>query len=81
MIDKRNPDVTRQAGHALDRLEDVVAGLRAHGRLPRWDALPRRDRERVAGATAAAAEALAFVPELVDPRPLRPSQRALGNGA
>jgi iron uptake system EfeUOB component EfeO/EfeM len=81
MIDKRNPGVTRDATRSLDRLDHVLSALRAHGRLPRWDGLGQRDREQVSGATAAAAEALAYVPELVDPRAPRPSQRAVGDGA
>jgi iron uptake system component EfeO/high-affinity iron transporter len=39
----------------------------------------QRGRERLAGLTAAAAERLAYVPDIVDPRPARPVQRAFGD--
>lgn len=69
-----------QARRALRRLDRVLARLeRRDGSLPRWDRLGRRDRELVAGVTAAAAEHLAYVPELIDPRPPRPAQRAFGD--
>jgi iron uptake system EfeUOB component EfeO/EfeM len=68
-----------EARRALRRVEAEVRGLeRGDGSLPRWDTLGQRTRERVAGLTAGAAEELAYVPELIDPRPPRPSQRALG---
>ena len=53
---------------------------RADGSLPRWDRLGQRDRELVDGLTAGAAEQLAYVPELIDPRPPRPAQRSFGDG-
>jgi iron uptake system EfeUOB component EfeO/EfeM len=62
----------RRLSVALDRLE------RADGSLPRWDRLGQRDREVVDGLTAGAAEQLAYVPELIDPRPSRPAQRSFG---
>jgi iron uptake system EfeUOB component EfeO/EfeM len=68
-----------QARHALRRLSATLDRLeRRHGSLPRWDRLGQRDRELVDGLTAGAAEQLAFVPELIDPRPARPAQRAFG---
>jgi len=80
LVVRRNPRVLAQAQAALARLRAELRRLhrRGGGALPRWDALPRRERERVAGLTAAAAEQLAFVPELIDPRPPRRPQRALG---
>jgi len=63
----------RRLSVALDRLE------RADGSLPRWDRLGQRDRELVDGLTAGAAEQLAYVPELIDPRPARPAQRSFGD--
>jgi iron uptake system EfeUOB component EfeO/EfeM len=81
MLERRNPTVARQSRRALDRLEAAVDDLERHGRLPRWPRLPQRDQERIGGLTAAAAEQLAFVPELIDPRPLRPSQRATGGSS
>jgi len=69
-----------QARKALIRLSAELARLeRSDGSLPRWDALGQRDRERVDGLAAGAAEQLAYVPELIDPRPARPSQRAFGD--
>jgi hypothetical protein len=69
-----------QARKALTRLSAELGRLeRSDGSLPRWDALRRRDRERVDGLAAGAAEQLAYVPELIDPRPARPAQRAFGD--
>jgi iron uptake system component EfeO/high-affinity iron transporter len=63
-----------QARKALNRLSVAVARLeRRDGTLPRWDRLSQRDRELVDGLAAAAAEELAYVPELIDPRPARPA--------
>jgi iron uptake system EfeUOB component EfeO/EfeM len=74
LIARRNPLRLHAAGHALARLE------RALPRRPaRWDALPQRRRERIAGLTAAAAEQLAFMPELVDPRPPVVKPRVFGS--
>ena len=53
---------------------------RADGSLPRWDSLAQRDRELVDGLATGAAEQLAYVPELIDPRPPRPAQRSFGDG-
>jgi iron uptake system component EfeO/high-affinity iron transporter len=69
-----------EARRALTRLATTLDGLqRADGSLPRWDRLPQRSRELVDGVAAGAAEQLAYVPELIDPRPARPAQRAFGD--
>lgn len=69
-----------QARRALRRLSAALDGLeRGDGSLPRWDRLGQRDRELIDGLTAGAAEQLAYVPELIDPRPPRPAQRSFGN--
>jgi iron uptake system EfeUOB component EfeO/EfeM len=72
-------DVLPLARRALQRLSNELERLeRADGSLPRWDRLGQRDRERVDGLAAGAAEQLAYVPELIDPRPARPAQRPFG---
>jgi iron uptake system component EfeO len=68
-----------QAHRALSRLSAALARMqRADGSLPRWDRVAQRDRELVDGLAAGAAEQLAYVPELIDPRPARPAQRSFG---
>jgi iron uptake system component EfeO len=68
-----------QARRALQRLSSALERLeRPDGSLPRWDRLGQRDRELVDGLTAGAAEQLAYVPELIDPRPPRAAQRSFG---
>jgi iron uptake system EfeUOB component EfeO/EfeM len=74
---RTNPVRVDRAQRSVDRLDRAVEGLRRDGRLPRWDALGQVDRERIAGLTAGAAEDLAYIPELVDPRPPRPLQPAI----
>jgi iron uptake system EfeUOB component EfeO/EfeM len=72
-------DALPEARRALRRLSSELERLeRANGSLPRWDRLAQRDRERVDGLAAGAAEQLAYVPELIDPRPARPAQRPFG---
>jgi iron uptake system component EfeO/high-affinity iron transporter len=75
-------DTSGVLGGSRRSLARVDAALRAmarpDGTLPRWDALPQRRRELIAGLVAGAVEELAYVPELIDPRPPRPLQRALG---
>jgi iron uptake system component EfeO/high-affinity iron transporter len=79
LVARRDPRVLDDADQALSELRAAVRSVTGPGgRLPRWDRLPQRDRELIAGRTAAAAEALAYVPELVDPRPPRPVQRVFG---
>jgi iron uptake system EfeUOB component EfeO/EfeM len=81
MIERRDATgALPQARKALIRLTTTLDGLqRADGSLPRWDRLPQRSRELVDGAAAGAAEQLAYVPEIIDPRPARPAQRAFGD--
>jgi iron uptake system EfeUOB component EfeO/EfeM len=72
-------DALPQARRALRRLSGALRRLeRSDGSLPRWDELAQRDRELVDGLAAGAAEQLAYVPELIDPRPARPAQRPFG---
>jgi iron uptake system EfeUOB component EfeO/EfeM len=80
MLARRDPSgAVRESDHALDRLERALARLRRpDGSLPRWDALGQRERETINGLTAFATEQLAYLPELIDPRPARPRQVALG---
>ena len=71
-----------QARRALGRLSSALRRLeRRDGSLPRWDELSQRDRELVDGLAAGAAEQLAYVPELIDPRPARPAQRPFGEAS
>jgi iron uptake system component EfeO len=81
MIERRDAGgALPQARKALRRLATTLDGLqRADGSLPRWDRLPRRSRELVDGVAAGAAEQLAYVPEIIDPRTARPAQRAFGD--
>jgi iron uptake system EfeUOB component EfeO/EfeM len=90
VLDTLTPIITRrdesgalpQARRALRRLTSAVDGLqRDNGTFPRWEALGQRDRERVDALAANAAEQLAYMPELIDPRPARPAQRPFGEGA
>ncbi|HMJ34206.1 MAG TPA: EfeM/EfeO family lipoprotein [Baekduia sp.] len=79
LLVRRNPAIVTSADRALSALDRALTATERHGALPRWDTLPQTERERLAGLTAAAAERLAYVPELVDPRPARPVQRAFGD--
>lgn len=80
MIARRDTaGVLPQSRQALDRVDRALRALaRPDGSLPRWDAVSQRRRETVSGLVAGAVEQLAYVPELIDPRPARPLQRALG---
>ena len=79
LVARRDPRVLDDADRALSQLRDATRSVTGSGgSLPRWDELSQRDRELIAGRTAAAAEALAYVPEIVDPRPPRPVQRVFG---
>jgi high-affinity iron transporter len=80
LLDRRNPVVLQSADRVLRRLDAALTAVEGRdGALPRWSAVPQRERERLAGLTAAAAERLAYIPELIDPRPARPVQRAFGD--
>jgi iron uptake system EfeUOB component EfeO/EfeM len=74
LIARRDPARLKHARTALARVAATVSARE----LPRWDEVPQRDRERIAGLTAAAAERLAYVPELIDPRPPRAKKKVLG---
>ena len=77
----------RDAGGALPQARRALRRLSARARdassAPtgrcRVGPLGQRDRELVDGLTAGAAEQLAYVPELIDPRPPRPAQRSFGD--
>ncbi|HEV7750955.1 MAG TPA: EfeM/EfeO family lipoprotein [Baekduia sp.] len=79
LLVRRNPAVVVRADRALAQLSRALSSTQQRGALPRWDAVSQRGRERLAGLTAAAAERLAYVPDIVDPRPARPVQRAFGD--
>ena len=82
LVARRNPQVLTTIDIALARLRKGLGSVEAaDGSLPRWDSLPQRDRERIYGLTAAAAEQLAYVPEIADPRPPLPAQRVFGTGS
>ena len=79
MIARRDP------GGALPQARSALRRLAARSRaLERPDGVaaalgprsPSAERELIAGLTAGAAEQLAYVPELVDPRPPRPAAAA-----
>lgn len=75
---RSNPLTVRLSMRKLDELDRAVARLRrSDGQLPRWTALSQRERERIDGMTAATAEQLAYVPELVSTLPPRPGLRAV----
>ncbi|HVX32898.1 MAG TPA: EfeM/EfeO family lipoprotein [Solirubrobacterales bacterium] len=79
LIDPREPLLMGRIDHRLDALEATLRRLAgADGAMPRWDRLPAAAKTLVAGQTAAAAEELAYVPEVVDPRPLVPERSAIG---
>jgi iron uptake system EfeUOB component EfeO/EfeM len=70
--------VLLQSRAALTRVDAALRRLeRPDGSLPRWEALPQCGRETIDALVAGAVERLAYVPELIDPRPPRPLQRAL----
>jgi iron uptake system EfeUOB component EfeO/EfeM len=79
MVRRRNPGVAARADSALTSLRRVLRDLeQPGGGLPRWSELSQRQQERVNGLTAGAAERLAYVPDIVDPRPPRPPKSAFG---
>lgn len=79
LIEPREPLLVGRIDRSLDALARTLRGLRgAGGEMPRWDRLPAAEKTLVAGQTAAAAEELAYVPEVIDPRPLVPVRSAIG---
>jgi high-affinity iron transporter len=79
LISPREPLLLGRIDRKLSQLEKTLRGLTGPGgTMPRWDRLPAAQKTLVAGQTAGAAEQLAFVPEVVDPLPLRPERSALG---
>jgi iron uptake system EfeUOB component EfeO/EfeM len=79
MIARQDATVALPAARrALARIDRELRVLGRDGALPRWRSLSQRERERVDGLTAGAAEALAYIPELIDPRPRRPDQTPSG---
>ena len=79
LIDPREPLLVGRIDRSLDALARTLRGLAGpSGAMPRWDRLPAAEKTLVAGQTAAAAEELAYVPEVVDPRPLVPERPAIG---
>ena len=79
MIDARSRAARRQAQRSLSGVATALVELRGrHGGYPTLNATPRRERELVAARVAAAAESLAAIPELIDPRPPLPVRSAFG---
>jgi high-affinity iron transporter len=80
MIDARSRGARRQAQRSLADLATALGQLRRRhgGAYPALNATPRRERELIAARVAAAAESLAAIPELIDPRPPRPVRSPFG---
>lgn len=79
LIAPREPLLIGRIDRSLDALARTLRGLAGPGgTMPRWDRLPAAEKTLVSGQTAAAAEELAYVPEVVDPRPLVPERSAIG---
>ena len=79
LIEPREPLLMGRIERSLDALAKTLSGLAgAGGTMPRWDRLPAAEKTLVAGRVAAAAEELAYVPAVVDPRPLMPDRSAIG---
>jgi iron uptake system EfeUOB component EfeO/EfeM len=79
LIEPREQLLVGRIERRLDALARALRGLEGpRGTMPRWDRLPAAEKTRVAGLTAGAAEELAYVPEVVDPRPLVPERSAIG---
>ena len=79
LIRRRSPRVLQRIEVSLDELAQAIrAAAGTGGSVPRWDRLTETERTAIAGLTAAAAEQLAYVPEVVDPRPPLPQKSAIG---
>jgi iron uptake system EfeUOB component EfeO/EfeM len=82
LIDARSRGARVAAERALDRLDRGLHAMRRrHRGYPALKDTPQRERERIAALVAAAAERLALVPELIDPRGARPVRGAFGESA
>jgi hypothetical protein len=78
-IDRRDPGLRARADRALARVTRALAHLRRSSRgYPDPARVAQRDRERIAALVAGAAEELAFIPELIDPRPPLPARGSYG---
>src|SRR5207244_2946470 len=65
LIKRRSPVVAQRSEASLAALRKALKGIEADdGSLPRWDKATERVRTEIAGLTAAAAEQLAYVPEV-----------------
>ena len=79
LIAPREPLLLGRIDRSLGALAKTLHGLAGpDGTMPRWDRLPAAEKTVVSGQTAAAAEELAYVPEVVDPRPPVPERSAIG---
>jgi iron uptake system EfeUOB component EfeO/EfeM len=79
LIRRRSPVVLQRSEASLEALARALREVEGRdGALPRWDRLPARQRTRISGLTAAAAEQLAYVPEVIDPRAPLPRKSAIG---
>jgi hypothetical protein len=82
LIDARSKGARVAAERSLDRLGRALRALRRHHHgYPALRDTPQVERERIAALVAAAAERLALVPELIDPRGARPVRGAFGESA
>jgi iron uptake system EfeUOB component EfeO/EfeM len=82
LVRERNPQRMKAIDVSLDRLRAAVGQVaRPDGSLPSWKALPQAQRELIDARTAAAAEQLAYVPAIADPRPIPPAQNPFGKEA
>ena len=79
LIERRSSVVAQRSEASLAALAKALHEIEGRdGSLPRWDQTPERVRTKIAGLTAAAAEQLAYIPEVVDPRPPLPRKSAIG---
>jgi high-affinity iron transporter len=79
LIKRRSPVVAQRSEASLAALAKALHKVEGgDGYLPRWDQAPERVRTQIAGLTAAAAEQLAYIPEVIDPRPPLPRKSAIG---
>ena len=82
LIERRSPVLVQRSEASLAALAQALHRIEgAGGSLPRWDQVPERVRTEIAGLTAAAAEQLAYIPEVVDPRAPLPRKSAIGKVA